>query len=84
MVRRASGLYTFILLPNLIYRFLLAKLQLDHVLSPRNPQMQISAFKTIPKTLDSAYDQTLERIENSERSGDLTLAMKIFSWLYYA
>jgi hypothetical protein len=65
------------------YRFLLAKLQLDHVLSPRDPRLQIKAFKTIPKTLDSAYSEVMERIEKS-RSGDKALALKIFSWLYHA
>lgn len=63
---------------------MLAKLQLDHVLSPREPRLQIRAFKTIPKTLDSAYNEVMDRIEKSPRSGDKALALKILSWLYHA
>jgi ankyrin repeat protein len=54
------------------------------VLSPRDPNKQRAAFKTVPKTLDLAYTEVMERIESSERSGDKALALKIFSWLYHA
>ena len=63
-------------------RFLLAKLQLDHVLSPRDPRKRKAAFKSVPKTLDSAYDEVMKGIDINERSGDKELALKIFSWLY--
>jgi ankyrin repeat protein len=63
---------------------LLAKLQLDHVLSPRDPKKQRKAFQTVPKTLELAYNEVMQRIESSERSGDKALALKIFSWLYRA
>jgi ankyrin repeat protein len=57
---------------------------MDHILSSREPRKQRMAFKTVPRTLDVAYNEVMQRIESSERSGDKALALKIFSWLYRA
>jgi hypothetical protein len=65
------------------FRFLLAKLQMEHILSPRSPKAQLEGFKTVPKGLYSAYNGVIERIE-SGRQGDADCAMRIFSWIYHA
>jgi hypothetical protein len=65
------------------FRFLLAKLQMEHILSPRTAFAQMEAFKTVPKGLYLAYDGVIERIE-SGRQGDVAFAMRIFSWIYRA
>jgi len=61
---------------------LLAKLQLDHVLSFRHPKKRMSAFKTVPRTPDLAYQDVLRRI--NERPGDQDLVMEILGWIFHA
>src|ERR1700738_3051885 len=62
-------------------RFLLAKFQLDHILSPREPRKRLEAISTVPKDMFAAYNGVMQRIENS---GDTELALKILSWLFRA
>ena len=64
-------------------RFLLAKFQLDYVLSYREPRKRMKALEMVPKDMSSAYNDVLQRIEKS-RQGDKDLAMKILSWLFRA
>jgi ankyrin repeat protein len=64
-------------------RFLLAKLQMDHILSSRDPHIQLKAFKSIPKDIDSAYEDVMLRIEEG-RPGDTKLALRVLSWIYRA
>ena len=64
----------------LMIRFLLIKLQLDYVLSFREPAKRMRAFDILPNDLFEAYDTAMERIKSSRR-GDEDLAMKIFSWI---
>jgi ankyrin repeat protein len=65
-------------------RFLLAKFQLDHVLSYLEPNKRKKALKTVPKDIFTAYHEVIERIENSYGGHNQELASKIFSWLFYA
>ena len=44
----------------------------------------MKAFKTVPKDMYSAYNDVMERIENSRRGDDKDLAMRILSWLFRA
>ena len=43
----------------------------------------MKAFDNLPTDLFEAYNNAIERIETS-RGGDKDLAMKVFSWIYYA
>ena len=65
------------------FRFLLAKLQMEHILSPRTTLAQMKRFKTVPKDLYPAYHSVIERIKNG-RDGDADVAMRIISWIYHA
>jgi hypothetical protein len=85
LIPKADGMYAGHVTARADFRFLLLKLQLDHVLEcSRDPRKQIAAFKTLPKTLEAAYDTVIERIGKSEKPDDKELALKIFSWLYFA
>jgi hypothetical protein len=54
---------------------------LQHVLSfGREPRKRRQAFKTIPTKLFSAYDEIVNRIEQSDRD----LAFRVMSWLFRA
>lgn len=64
-------------------RFLLAKLQLDHIFSFREPRKRMKALETVPRDMSSAYKDVMKRIEQS-KPGDKELAIKILSWLFYA
>ena len=44
----------------------------------------MKAFKTVPKDMFSAYNDVMQRIENSRRRNDKDLAMRILSWLFRA
>lgn len=63
-------------------RFLLAKLQLDHILSHRDPRKRQEAVETVPCNLLEAYQDIMGRINSCEKD-DRDLALKIFSWLFH-
>lgn len=63
-------------------RFLLAKFQLDFILSNRDPRQRMQALKNVPRTMSAAYEDVLRRIEQSG-SDDMTLVIIILSWLFY-
>jgi hypothetical protein len=42
----------------------------------------MQALRTVPRTMSAAYEDILKRIEQSG-SGDMNLAIKILSWLFY-
>jgi hypothetical protein len=65
------------------FRFLLAKLQMEHILSPRTTLAQMKRFETVPKDLYPAYNSVIERIKNG-REGDADFAVRIISWIYRA
>lgn len=67
-----------------MFRFLLAKLQMEYILSPRSVLLQMKRFETVPKGLYEAYSSVIERIEKSGRDGDADVAMRIISWIYHA
>ena len=64
-------------------RFLLLKFQLDHVLSLREPRNRIKALDSVPRDMSSAYNDIMQRIENS-KNGDKELAIKVLTWLFHA
>jgi hypothetical protein len=72
-----------LLLCLLINSFLLAKYQLDHILSSREPKKRMNAVDTVPKDMSAAYKDVIRRIETS-RPGDRELAMRILSWVFHA
>jgi ankyrin repeat domain-containing protein 50 len=63
-----------------LYRFLLAKFQLDYILKPKEPRRRLKALETVPKDLPSAYHDVLDRIERSD-DGDTELALEVLSWI---
>ena len=62
-------------------RFLLAKFQLDHVLSHEDPRNAINSLDNLPTDMESAYGDTLDRIEKDKAR---TTALKVLSWVYHA
>jgi hypothetical protein len=64
-------------------RFLLAKVQLDHILNYRDPRHRLKCLATVPRDLSAAYNDIMDRIGKS-RPGDQEVAMKILSWLFRA
>lgn len=68
----------------LICRFLLARFQLDHILSHREPRKRLKAFKTIPKDMPAAYDDVIQRIEKGSGGSDKDLAFRVLAWVFYA
>jgi hypothetical protein len=62
-------------------RFLLAKLQVDHVIKPREPRERLRALETVPKDVHSAYDEVIKTIRQNGES-EIHLALKILSWVF--
>jgi hypothetical protein len=64
-------------------RFLLASLQLHHVLQETGQSNMREALKTLPTTTDEAFDTMLERIE---ARGPISAknAFRTLTWCYYA
>jgi ankyrin repeat protein len=48
------------------------------------PNKRMKALKTVPKDIFTAYRDVIERIENSYGGNNKELALRIFSWLFYA
>jgi hypothetical protein len=66
----------------LISRFLLVKLQADHVLSPKNKApLKIKAdLENLPTSMEDLYLDVMKRIDDN---GDQELAKILLSWLFY-
>src|SRR5271154_5332688 len=64
-------------------RFLLASLQLQHVLRAKGKRNMKAALGTIPSTTDAAFENILERIEQQELGSKVT-ALRALTWCYYA
>ena len=64
-------------------RFLLASLQLQHVLRAKGKRNMKAALGTIPSTTDAAFENILERIEQQELGSKIT-ALRTLTWCYYA
>lgn len=56
---------------------------MDHILGFRDPRERMRALSTVPLNMSSAYEDVMKRIEESKK-GDIKLALKILSWLFYA
>ena len=63
------------------YRFLLVKFQLDYILEKPGPREAIKALNTLPKDIENAYKEVLDRIENTNGKD---IALKVLSWLFHA
>src|SRR5271154_4503669 len=64
-------------------RFLLAFLQLQHVLRETGKGNMREALKTIPSTTDEAFDKILDRIE-AHGPSSAKMALRTLTWCYYA
>jgi len=64
-------------------RFLLAFLQLQHVLRETGQGNMEEALKTMPETTDEAFNKILERIEAHGR-GSAKTALRTLTWCYHA
>jgi hypothetical protein len=60
-------------------RFLLTQLQLVHVLRQAEPRKMESALNSLPKTLGSAYELIITRLEQND--SQLEFVMKVCSWI---
>lgn len=65
----------------LLFRFLLATLQLQHVLREKGKRNMKAALTTIPKTTDAAFQNILNRIKKTRHTA--TTARRALTWCYY-
>jgi hypothetical protein len=62
--------------------FLLAKVQLDHLLcSRKNPRQIRQLLTSLPVDLKDAYQKVIARIEENQT---ISTAVKVLSWIYHA
>jgi len=64
--------------------FLLAFLQLQHVLRETGEGNMKRALETMPETTDDAFDKILKRIEANSGSSSRKTALRTLTWCYYA
>ncbi|KAI9878016.1 MAG: hypothetical protein M1830_002174, partial [Pleopsidium flavum] len=77
-VRNVRGMIRFDLL-----RFLLARLHMDSLVHKTNRREVRRALENLPKGVDAAYEEAMERIE-AQIEDDKKLAQKVLSWISYA
>jgi hypothetical protein len=65
------------------FRFLLASLQLQHVLRAKGEDNMREALNELPSTPDEAFENILRRIEEQERHS-ATTAIRTLTWCYYS
>src|SRR5271154_2675559 len=65
------------------FRFLLASLQLQHVLRAKGDDSMRKALNERPSTPDKAFENILRRIEEQERHS-ATTAIRTLTWCYYS
>src|SRR5271154_299100 len=65
------------------FRFLLASLQLQHVLRAKGDDSMRKALNELPSTPDEAFENILQRIEEQERHSS-TAAIRTLTWCYYS
>ena len=63
-------------------RFLLARLQLESLMTKTTLRKVKSALQSLPEELDAMYDQVMKRIQNQNPESS-TLAMRALSWIYH-
>lgn len=63
--------------------FLLAELHMDSLVKKQNRSQVKMAFQNLPKTLDSTYEDAMQRLSAQQRD-DVELAIKVLSWISYA
>jgi hypothetical protein len=94
VVKAADGMYViwyllsvnFLNTTDLSFRFLLAKLYLDHLFSKKTPGDFEDALKDPPcqiSGLDKLYDQAMDRI-NGQNRGPRGNANKVICWIIHA
>jgi len=67
----------------LLFRFLLASLQLQHVLRAKGDDNMREALNELPSTPDEAFENILRRIEDQERHS-ATTGIRTLTWCYYS
>ena len=66
-----------------IIRFLLARLQLDSLISKPTLRKMKAALNCLPEELDSMYDQAIERVQNQDPEF-AALALRLLYWVHHA
>jgi hypothetical protein len=64
------------------FRFLLARLRLDHVLKVRGKPLRRTQFHTFPVTEIAAYTEIMKRI--TSRGDSKKIILRVLSWIRYA
>ena len=82
-ILNSRGTYLLATIVALPFRFLLASLQLEHVLRAKGNRNLRNALETMPSTTDKAFEGILERIERQE-PGTANTAFRALTWCYYA
>ena len=68
---------------SLPFRFLLASLQLQHVLRAKGEDDMREALNELPSTPDAAFEEMLRRIEQQDHRSAAT-AIRTLTWCYYS
>ena len=67
----------------ILFRFLMAVLQLNQIETERTATRVMKALKRMPSGLQHTYDMTIDRIR-SQAKPDIELAFRVLQWLAYA
>jgi hypothetical protein len=68
---------------NMSFRFLLARLHMDSLVTKATRKAVREALKTLPKELESTYDEAMQRIR-SQNDDDKQLAERVLCWISFA
>jgi hypothetical protein len=82
-ILNSRGTYVLPLKGAYQFRFLLASLQLEHVLRAKGNRNIRNALETVPSTTDKAFEGILKRIELQE-DGTANTAYRALTWCYHA
>ena len=81
---RSHTLSSFFFYVSLIkFRFLLAQLHLDSLVSKTNRREVRRALANLPKEVDKTYDEAMKRIQ-IQVEDDRELAIRVLSWIAYS
>src|SRR5271170_3437665 len=82
-ILNSRGTYLLATIRALPIRFLLASLQLEHVLRAKGNRNLRNALETVLSTTNKAFEGILERIEQQE-PGTANTAFRVMTWCHYA
>lgn len=77
-----SNIISFLYPSLTTFRFLLAQLHMDSLVSKTNRREVRRALANLPKEVDQTYDEAMRRIE-AQIDDDRELATRVLSWLAY-